>query len=97
MWVSFALRRAVRLLVSVWVLVTFSFLIIHLTPGDPVRAALGAQAPASVVADRRAELRLDDPFLSQYAGYLRDLLRGDLGTSFQSRLPVSEVIGDRLP
>ncbi len=96
-WVWFCLRRGARLLVSLWVLVTFAFLLIHLTPGDPVRAALGAQTPASVVAARRAELGLDDPLLTQYLRYLGNLVHGDLGTTFQSRLPVGDVIADRLP
>src|SRR6478609_657416 len=96
-WVHFALRRGVRLLVSVWVLVTFSFLLIHLTPGDPVRAALGPQTSPAVIAAQRTALGLDDPFLVQYAHYLQNLLHGDLGTSFQYRLPVSQIISDRLP
>ena len=44
-WVRFGVRRLGRLLVSLWVLVTASFLMIHLIPGDPVRAALGPTAP----------------------------------------------------
>ena len=40
-WVRFTVRRTGRLLVSLWVLVTAAFLMIHLMPGDPVRAALG--------------------------------------------------------
>ena len=54
-WVRFGVRRLGRLLVSLWVLVTASFLMIHLIPGDPVRAALGPTAPADLVAATRAE------------------------------------------
>lgn len=96
-WARFAVRRAGRLVVSLWVLVTASFLMIHLIPGDPVRAALGPTAPAELVAARRASLGLDDPLLLQYWNYLRGLLTGDLGTSLGSQLPVSDVIGQRLP
>ena len=45
-WVRFAVRRLTRLVVSLWVLITASFLMIHLIPGDPVRSALGINAPA---------------------------------------------------
>jgi len=83
--------------VSLWVLVTASFLMIHLIPGDPVRAALGPTAPAALVAAKRAEMGLDDPLLVQYWHYLQDLLTGDLGTSIVSQLPVSEVVSQRLP
>jgi peptide/nickel transport system permease protein len=96
-WVRFAVRRTARLVVSVWVLITASFLMIHLIPGDPVRAALGPTAPADLVQARRASLGLDDPLLTQYLHYLRGVFTGDLGTSMTSQLPVSELISQRLP
>ncbi len=96
-WVRFGLRRLGRLLVSLWVLVTASFLMIHLIPGDAVRAALGPTAPASLVAAKRAEMGLDDPLLVQYWHYLQSLFTGDLGTSLVSQLPVSEIVSQRLP
>ena len=67
------------------------------SPGDPVRASLGATAPAALVEARREAMGLNDPLWLQYGHYLRDLLSGELGTSMGSGLPVSEVIGDRLP
>ncbi|MFT4084552.1 MAG: ABC transporter permease [Nocardioides sp.] len=96
-WTRFALRRAGRLLVSLWVLVTASFLMIHLVPGDPVRAALGMTAPADLVAAKRAELGLDDPLLTQYLHYLGHLFTGNLGESIATELPVAQTIGQRLP
>ncbi|HEV2782742.1 MAG TPA: ABC transporter permease [Actinophytocola sp.] len=96
-WPRFIARRLGRLLVSVWVLITAAFLMIHLIPGDPVRAALGPLAPASLVNARRAALGLDDPLWLQYVHYLRHLFTGELGSSMITGLPVSEVIGDRLP
>jgi peptide/nickel transport system permease protein len=96
-WTRFGLRRLGRLLVSAWVLVTAAFLMIHLIPGDPVRAALGTTAPLSLVRARRAALGLNDPLVVQYAHYLRDLFAGRLGTSMTSGLPVSQIIGDRFP
>ncbi|GAB2458620.1 ABC transporter permease [Nocardioides hungaricus] len=96
-WVRFAVRRLGRLLVSLWVLVTASFLMIHLIPGDPVRAALGPTAPAALVAAKREEMGLDDPPLVQYWHYLQNLFTGDFGTSLVSQLPVSEIVAQRLP
>lgn len=96
-WPRFATRRAGRLLVSVLVLVTAAFLMIHLIPGDPVRAALGPTAPLELVNARRAALGLNDPLWLQYVHYLRDLVTGDMRTSMVSGLPVAQVIGDRLP
>ena len=90
-WLRFAARRLGQLLVSALVLVTASFLIIHLVPGDPVRAALGLDASQQLVDARRAQLGLDNPLWLQYADYLRNLLAGRLGTSITSGLPVSAV------
>ncbi len=96
-WARFAVRRAGRLLVSLWVLVTAAFLMIHLIPGDPVRAALGPTASVQLVEARRAALGLNDPLWLQYLHYLRDLISGDMHSSMVSGLPVAKVIGDRLP
>ncbi len=96
-WVRFGVRRLIRLLVSVWVLITAAFLMIHLVPGDPVRAALGLSAPVSLVNARRAALGLNDPLWLQYVHYLRGVFTGDLGTSMTSQLPVSDLISARLP
>lgn len=96
-WVRFGVRRLGRLLVSLWVLITASFLMIHLIPGDPVRAALGPTAPAALVAAKREEMGLDDPILVQYWHYIQNLFTGDLGTSIVSQLPVSDIVSQRLP
>lgn len=96
-WTGFAARRIGRLVVSIWVLVSASFLMIHLIPGDPVRSALGATAPAALVEARREALGLNDPLWLQYFHYLQGLLSGNLGTSMTSDLPVAQVIGERFP
>jgi peptide/nickel transport system permease protein len=94
---AFLPRRIGRLLLSVWVLVSASFLMIHVVPGDPVRAAMGLTASPEVVEARRQALGLNDPLPVQYLSYVRDLLSGDFGASIVSNLPVSQVIQQRLP
>lgn len=78
-------------------LLTATFFMIHLVPGDPVRAALGPSAPASLVAERKAALGLDDPLLTQYVDYVRNVLHGDFGTSLTSGENVTDIIRDRGP
>jgi len=78
-------------------LLTATFFMIHLVPGDPVRAALGPSAPASLVAERKAALGLDDPLLTQYVDYVRNVLHGDFGTSLTSGESVTDIIRDRGP
>ena len=96
-WMRFALRRAARLLVSLWVLVTAAFFMVRAVPGDPVRAALGITAPPDLVAAKRAEFGLDDPLWKQYVHFLGNLVHGDLGTSFVTQLPVRQMVSQRLP
>ena len=94
---AFVLRRTGRMIILLLLLLVLSFAMIHLVPGDPVRAELGPRAPVSAIEARRAELGLDQPIPQQFVDYVRGLLTGDLGTSTTSHLPVSEVIAERLP
>jgi peptide/nickel transport system permease protein len=94
---AYAVRRAARLIVSLVLLLTATFFMIHLVPGDPVRAALGPTAPPSLVAQRKAELGLDKPLVTQYVDYLRNALHGRFGTSLTSGESVTDVIRQRGP
>lgn len=77
-------------------LLTFSLL--HLLPGDPVLVMLGDAGHSSErIAELRAELGLDDPFALQYARFLGNLLRGDLGRSVRSNRLVAEEIRHQAP
>jgi peptide/nickel transport system permease protein len=96
-WVGFLARRLARFAVSMALLVTASFAMVHALPGDPVRHALGQNAPADVVAVERERLGLDRPFLEQYVDYVGDVAAGDLGVSLVSGTPVSEIFSQRLP
>lgn len=97
-----ALPRIAGLLATVvvvlWGAATLAFLAFRLIPGDPVSVMLGPQAQVSdeVKDGIRAELGLDRPVLEQYASFIGQLARGDLGESYQLRLPVTEVIGRQL-
>ncbi|MYQ43830.1 ABC transporter permease subunit [Streptomyces sp. SID4985] len=96
-WGVFCCRRAVRLTLSLLVVVTASFAMIRLVPGDPVRAALGVDAPPDLVAAKRHQLGLDTGLSAQYWRYLRDLAHGDLGVSLVTGEPVADLVGARLP
>lgn len=94
---DFAVRRVGRLVVSLAIVLLAAFFVVHMVPGDPVRAALGPTAPASLVEATRVQLGLDRSIPQQLGDYVTGLLRGDLGTSIQSGRPVAEVIGSRFP
>jgi len=96
-WARFALRRLGRLIVSLFVVVTASFAIVHLIPGDPVRAAMGMTVSPAVVAARREALGLNLPLWRQYLNFWTGLFHGNLGTSIMTQMPVNKTIGTELP
>ncbi|MFI9592681.1 ABC transporter permease [Nonomuraea sp. NPDC052265] len=92
-----SVRRLVRFVVSLAVLLVASFAMIHLIPGDPVRASLGPAAPVELVEARKQLLGLDKSLPEQFAAYVGHIFTGDFGTSFLTGEPVGEVIAARLP
>ena len=89
-----------RLGISFVVLIGVSMLIFaiaRIIPGDPARIALGPNATAEQVERIRAEMHLDEPIPVQYGFFLRDLARGDLGTSLYTNRPVTTDIAQFLP
>ncbi len=86
-----------RLAVSLLVLLTLTFAMIHLVPGDAVRSALGLTAPAKLVQQRRAQLGLDKPLYQQYGDYVDRAVHGDFGTSLTSGEPITQIVRTRLP
>jgi peptide/nickel transport system permease protein len=93
----FLLRRLGRLAIALVVVVIATFLIIHLVPGDPVRAALGPSATPELVAATTAELGLDKPLPQQFTDYVGALLRGELGVSIKTHRSVADTIAQRFP
>ncbi|MDT5176655.1 MAG: peptide/nickel transport system permease protein, partial [Mycobacterium sp.] len=69
------------------------FLLQHISPMDPVKAQMGAQASAEAVAARRQALGLNEPMLVQFWHYLTGAVTGDLGTSVRTRHGVASDLG----
>jgi ABC-type dipeptide/oligopeptide/nickel transport system permease component len=89
-----------RLLLTIPVLLgvaTLVFSLIHLVPGDPVQAMLGESASPQDIAELRGRLGLDRPLYVQYGVFLKQLVRGSLGTSLRTNRPVTQAIAERLP
>ena len=93
----FLARRLVLTIPVLLGVATLVFSLIHLIPGDPAQAMLGEAAPQSDVEALRRQLGLDRPLAEQYAVFLRGLVKGDLGTSLRTGLPVTEQIVERMP
>jgi peptide/nickel transport system permease protein len=88
-----------RLVSAVLTLLGVSLIVFAATqalPGNAARAILGQTATPERIEALEEQLDLHEPVASQYAGWLADTLRGDLGTSVATRQPVSDLIGTRV-
>ncbi len=89
-----------RLILSIPVflgVVTIVFFVVRVIPGDPALAALGDYASKEAVEALRVRMGLNDPLLVQYARFLGDLGRGDLGRSMITSAPIREQVAYALP
>ena len=94
---AYFLNRIFTTIPIVFGVVTFTFLLIHLIPGDPVDIMLGDQASSIDKQTLQKELGLDKPILQQYTSFLTGLIRLDLGQSLLTRRPVIDEILSTLP
>ena len=92
-YISRRLFHLLLIMVGVSVLV---FLMLRMIPGDPARLLLGEYASPDELARLRAQLGLDQSYLTQYAIYLKNLLQGDFGKSVRTGAPIVNEIGVRL-
>lgn len=97
--IEYAIRRIVSGIVVLFLLATVLFFVMRAVPGDVVRLQLadaGSVSPERM-AEMEAALGLDEPAVSQYASWLGNLVRGDLGDSLWERRPVTEMMTERFP
>jgi peptide/nickel transport system permease protein len=87
----------VRTVVLYWCVLSLTFALLRLAPGDPATFLLPPGATAADAARLREGLGLDRPVAVQYVRWLRGTLAGDFGTSFTDRRPVTSVLADALP
>jgi dipeptide transport system permease protein len=91
------LKRLLMAVPSLIGVVIVTFFLTHALPGDPAAYFAGPAATKEAVEQVRAKLGLDRPLPEQFARYVRDLARGDLGTSLTTGQPVASEIRTRLP
>ena len=90
--VRFLLKRLVLLVPILVGLVTVTFILSHVIPGDPVALAAGEAAPQETIERLRVEFGLDKPLYVQYYKFWINLSKGDLGRSLMTHRPVREDI-----
>ncbi len=91
----YIIQRFIGMIVVMFLVVTIVFIIVRVTPGDPAAVMLGPEATEADIVQLRARLGLDQPLVVQYAYYIGQLLKGDLGQSIFLNQPVLTALGDR--
>lgn len=89
-------RRLITLVATLIVTATIVFVALEILPGDPAEVMLGLNATPDTVAAVRADLGLDKPAIVRFGTWIYGLATGDLGKSYAYRVPVSELIAERL-
>jgi peptide/nickel transport system permease protein len=94
--VKYIARRLLQTVVAMLGVSVVVFLLIHLVPGDPIRLALGTRFEPELYEAMRTRAGLDQPLVVQYFTWLSRAVTGDLGVSFRSGRPVTELLLQRL-
>lgn len=94
---NYIIRRTLAALLVILIVSVFVFSIIHLLPGDPVRMALGSEAPEEDVQRIRELKNLNKPAPEQYWLWIRGLFQGDFGDSLIQDRTVASMFVEKLP
>lgn len=93
---AFILRRPFQLIPVIIGISLITFVLLQLTPGDPVRVMLGSRASPEAIQEMRTRYGLDRTVIVQYGYYVMNAVQGDLGQSLAFRSPVSKIIAQRV-
>ena len=92
----FVFRRLVQSRLVMAIVSAVSFSLFNFV-GDPVNNMVGQDATREQRIEMRQQLGLDDPILTQYTRFMRNLLQGEFGLSYRIKRPVDQLIMERLP
>ena len=93
---GYILSRLISLVVSLAAASVVIFAAVEVVPGDPAAFMLGLNASEDTIAALRAELGLDGSVLERYVGWVGGMLTGDFGTSYTYRVPVADLVSQRI-
>ncbi len=94
---QYALTRLLQIIPTFFVVMLLVFVMVRLLPGDPASAILGDRVTDEAIAQVNRRLGLDQPLPVQFGIFVRNLFQGDLGSSVNLRVPVLELIKQRMP
>jgi ABC-type dipeptide/oligopeptide/nickel transport system permease component len=93
----FILRRIVQILPVVIGVTLILFILMYVLPEDPAKLILQKGATPEALANLRAKMGIDKPIYVQYWRYIKQLAKGDLGTSYRYRRSVNSILGEHYP
>jgi peptide/nickel transport system permease protein len=93
---AYVVRRVLATIPVMAVVALFVFSLLYIAPGDPAAVIAGDQATPQDVERIRESLGLDRPYLVRFGAWFFDIIRGDLGVSIFTNLPVSLMISQRI-
>jgi oligopeptide transport system permease protein len=93
---GFIMKRLLFAVITIWIVATLTFILMHNLPGGPFTSQ--RVIPAQILDNLNEKYGLDKPLISQYATYMGNLIRGDLGLSMQyPNRSVNSIIRDKFP
>lgn len=94
---NYILVRLLQIVPTFFIIMFIVFLMVRLLPGDPASAILGDRATEEAVARINAQMGLDKPILVQFGIFVQNFFRGELGDSISFKIPVMDLILQRVP
>lgn len=94
---TFLAKRLLQLIPTLFFVSVLIFSLQHLLPGDPALVMAGEERDPEVIAQIRKQYRLDQPIPVQYIYWVKGVLVGDLGESLRIKVPVRDLIAEKLP
>src|SRR5881398_71357 len=94
---NFLARRVVQLIPTLFFVSILIFSLQQLLPGDPALVMAGEEKDPAVIEQIRRQYRLDQPVPVQYVYWVKGVLSGDFGESLRIKVPVRELIAQKLP
>ena len=91
------LKRILQSIPTLFIVITFTFILTRMIPGNPALTMLGPQAPKESVEKLEEELGLNKSKGEQYVIYMKSIMKGDFGRSYSYNKPVVDLILERVP
>ena len=91
------LKRILQSIPTLLIVVTVTFVLTRMIPGNPARSILGPQASPDAIAELEEEMGLNKSKAEQYVDYMFNALKGDFGKSYVYNKPVTSLIAERIP